>query len=145
MRETWDVLKSSKVKVCPICGHIAGVSCFYDNAICCICGSDYVDSDVSCYKYFSRDEYSIPFFGTLQEKVRKSACKNPFDLAMSEKRIGIENDRLPERIELQTIPDMLPNYGVIPALVNTLSSIRTSNSRVWQIYLNFQTYISHYL
>lgn len=144
-RKTWDILKKGKLKVCPTCGHISSVSCFYDNCVCCICGSTYIDSDMNCIKYYGREEYSAAYFTALQEKIRGHLSKSTYNQTLWDNRIETEKDRLPSQIEMPQEMESIPNYGLIPALINSHINIQNANDRVWQICIVFQSYLSHHL
>lgn len=143
LSDTWKKLKR-KVRVCPKCGHIAGASCFYDNNICCICGTTYVDSKINCQEYYNREEESDAYLEIKQEKLREKLCLKSafFDAVAWEQRIDIEKDRLPIRLETQLNDySTLPNAGILPSLLNIPDEVRAGKEQVWNFFIAFQSYL----
>lgn len=146
-KNTWRLLKRN-IRVCPQCGHIAGASCFYDNNICCICGTAYLDGGINSRKYYARDEESDTYIEKKQAKLREKLCvKNAYyNKTMWQQRIDIEKDRLPIRLETQLINhSSLSSMGFIPALLNMPGKISIGKQRIWDIFIALQCYILKYV
>lgn len=145
--DTWKMLKQN-VRICPKCGHITGASCFYMLDKCCICGTTYVDSKIGCRKYYNRGEESDAYMEKQQGRLRETLCLKSglYDVAAWNRRLDIEKDRLPTRLESQLKDySVLPDVGIIPALLNTPGSLRTGKEHVWGIFIAFQQHLAKYV
>lgn len=147
LSDTWKIMKRN-VRICPKCGHIAGVSCFYNNEVCCICGTTYIDSKISCQKYYNRGQESDAYLEKRQTKLREKLCVKSalYDAAAWDLRLDVEKDRLPVRLEAQLNDySLLPDAGIIPALLNIPGSLRAGKGHIWNIFAAFQYYLSKYI
>lgn len=130
------VLRKTNVLICPCCGHISRTSYFYDNSQCCICHTAYDDIGKRCsFYYFSRGSSTDDDISSTQNELRNKYCENNrlFNKAAWDKRIGIEKERLPCRLETMSIVSSSGGH-----------SVQLENLRIQLLILNILANVSLY-
>lgn len=129
-------LSKTMIKICPCCGHISRESFFYNNEQCCICQTPYISSKKRCTFYYFRGDTPDNEVESIQDNLREKYCMNSsfFKHMDWEKRLQIEQERLPSRLE-----------GGACINSNGVNNVFLEGKRIQLLLIAILTYIRLYL